>query len=492
VKGFPVLSEGRVPVLRLKMMNLSNFLAITIALSTVNAHPQSYDTGDNCNNEFFKSVLPSNASILGTYHVPVNGSFGQAADIAYPINATNLPALCAAIVNVTSSATSSFTFGLFLPDSWNQRFIAVGNGGFSGGINWLSMGSVVPYGFATVSTSTGHNSTGQDMTWALNNPEAKADWGYRAMHGSVVLGKQLTNAYYNQKLRYAYYAGCSTGGKQGMKEVQKYPEDFDGALIGAPAWWSTHQQLWQLTVGIINLPEDSPSYIPYSMFPTISKEVIRQCDASDGVVDTIIMDPKKCDFRIQALLCHPGQNTSTCLSPEQTKTWQALHRPIADIHNTWIYPNFELGSDAQIPGSFGVYGTNAPSLYGTSYVSNYVLDDPSWDWKTYNYSVVQIADSRNPGDTNAVDFDISPFYARGGKLLHYHGLADGLIPTGASELLYNNYLYNLTSKGINADDFYRFFLVPGMQHCQGSVGNAPWYIGGAQTIPGVYGVPGFR
>jgi feruloyl esterase len=139
-----------------------------------------------------------------------------------------------------------------------------------------------------------------------------------------------------------------------------------------------------------------------------------------------------------------------------------------------------------------VYGTNAPSLYGTSYVSNYVLDDPSWDWKTYNYSVVQIADSRNPGDTNAVDFDISPFYARGGKLLHYHGLADGLIPTGASELLYNNYLYNLTSKGINADDFYRFFLVPGMQHCQGSVGNAPWYIGGAQTIPGVYGVPGFR
>ncbi len=121
--------------------------------------------------------------------MPANGSFGQAADIAYPINATNLTALCAAIVNVTSSATSSFTFGLFLPESWNQRFIAVGNGGFFGGINWLSMVSVVPYGFATVSTSTGHNSTGQDMTWALNSPEAKADWGYRAMHGSVVLGK---------------------------------------------------------------------------------------------------------------------------------------------------------------------------------------------------------------------------------------------------------------------------------------------------------------
>ena len=274
------------------MMNLSRLLAITIALSTVNAHSR-----DNCNNEFFNSVLPSNASSLGTYHVPANGSFGQGADIAYPINATNLPALCAVIINVTSSATSSYTFGLFLPEDWNQRFIAVGNGGFSGGINWLSMGSVVPYGFATLSTSTGHNSTGQDMTWALKNSESKADWGYRAMHGSVVLGKQLTSAYYSKKLCYSYYAGCSTGGKQGMKEVQKYPSDFDGVLIGAPAWWSTHQQLWQLTVGIINLPEGSPSYIPYSMFPFISNEILRQCDASDGVLDTIIMDPKKCNFR---------------------------------------------------------------------------------------------------------------------------------------------------------------------------------------------------
>ena len=486
-ESISILAEGRVPVFRIRMMNLSRLLAITIALSTANAHPH-----DNCNNEFFNRVLPSNASTLGTYHVPANGSFGQAADIAYPINATNLPALCAVIVNVTSSATSSYTFGLFLPEDWNQRFIAVGNGGFSGGINWLSMGSVVPYGFATLSTSTGHNSTGQDMTWALNNPESKADWGYRAMHGSVVLGKQLTSAYYSRKLCYSYYAGCSTGGKQGMKEVQKYPSDFDGVLIGAPAWWSTHQQLWQLTVGIINLPEGSPSYIPYSMFPLISNEVLRQCDASDGVLDTIIMDPKKCNFHPQALLCHPGQNTSTCLSPEQIKTWEALHRPIADINNTFVYPNFELGSDAQIPGSFGVYGTNAPSLYGTSYVQNYILDDASWDWKTYNYSVVEIADSLNPGSTNAADFDISPFYERGGKLLHYHGLADGLIPTGASELLYNNYLYNMSAKGINLDDFYRFFLVPGMQHCSGSVGNAPWYMGGVQTIRGVYGVPGFR
>jgi feruloyl esterase len=407
----------------------------TLALPTIHAHPS-----DNCNNAFFDHVLPAEASTLVTYHVPANGSFGQAGDIAYPTNATGLPPLCAVIINVTSSATSSYTFGIFLPNEWNERFIAVGNGGFSGGIDWLSMASVVPYGFATISTSTGHNSTGQDMTWALNNPEAKTDWGYRAMHGSVVLGKQVTNAYYSSKVSYSYYAGCSTGGKQGMKEVQMFPEDFDGVLVGAPAWWSTHQQLWQLTVGIINLPENSSHYIPYDMFPLMSDEVIRQCDGSDGIVDGIVMDPKKCNFIPETLLCKPGQNSSSCLTPPQIDSWYALHRPIADIHDVWIYPNFGLGSEAQMTGSFGVYGTNATSLFGTSYVVNYVLDDANWDWHTYNYSVVQIADAENPGGTNAVDFDISPFHARGGKLLHFRGLADGLIPTGASEVLYNKYL----------------------------------------------------
>lgn len=138
------------------------FLPAFVALAATVVPLVSAIPHDNCNNAFFNHVLPANASTLGAYHVAAGGSFGQAADIAYPYNATNLPELCAVIINVTSSATSSFTFGLFLPKDWNERFITVGNGGFSGGINWYSMGTVVPYGFATVSTDTGHNSTGQE------------------------------------------------------------------------------------------------------------------------------------------------------------------------------------------------------------------------------------------------------------------------------------------------------------------------------------------
>ena len=99
----------------------------------------------------------------------------------------------------------------------------------------------------------------------------------------------------------------------------------------------------------------------------------------------------------QTLLCMPGQNTSTCLTPPQIDTLNALHRPIADIHDICIHPNLGLGSEAQMTGSFGTFGTNAPSLYGTQYVANYVLDDPNWDWHTYNYSVVQIADAETQG-----------------------------------------------------------------------------------------------
>jgi feruloyl esterase len=150
-----------------------------------------------------------------------------------------------------------------------------------------------------------------------------------------------------------------------------------------------------------------------------------------------------------------------------------------------MYPNFGLGSEKQMPSSFGNVGTNAPSLFGTEYVAKYVLGSPNWDWHTYNYSVVEISDRLNPGGTNAVNFDISHFQQNGGKLIHYHGLADGLIPTGASEYLYNQYLYAMNDKNIDLSSFYRFFLIPGMQHCGGSIGDAPQYMGGVQTFNGV-------
>lgn len=193
----------------------------------------------------------------------------------------------------------------------------------------------------------------------------------------------------------------------------------------------------------------------------ISAEVIRQCDSSDGIRDGIIMDPKRCNFYPDALLCTPATtNLSACLTAPQINTLNRLHQPIVFGNDTFIYPSFGLGSESQMAASFGT--NNTPSLYGTEYVQKYILADPSWDWRNFSQATIELADREDPGAVNAIDFDLGPYRARGGKLIHYHGLADGLIPTGASELLYRNILYNMSAQGIGLDEWYRFFEIPGM------------------------------
>ncbi|KAF2644120.1 tannase and feruloyl esterase [Massarina eburnea CBS 473.64] len=460
-------------------------LTLCAAIQVVEGISQTPST--QCSIENISGFLTQDdqAEVLMAHSISSNGSFGEVGDVAYPQNATYLPSLCVATINVTSSSTSSYTFGVFLPDDWNKRFLAVGNGGFNGGINWYAMGTGAKYGFATISTSTGHNSTGLDMSWAINNPASKSDWAGRSLHGSTVLAKEIVEGYYGNAANKSYYSGCSTGGRQGVKSAQDHPEDFDGILAGAPAWKSTSQQLWQLKVGAINLPEDGPGYLPVGMFAIISQEVLRQCDWSDGIADGIIMNPKHCNFRPEKLLCTPSSaNQSACLTAPQVSTLKQLYLPLvqmdANVNTlTYIYPNFGLGSEVQMPSSFG--SNNEPSAYGTDYAKYYLFDDPDWDWKTsFNYTTFTEAERLNPGNVNANNFNLSTFHGRGGKLIQYHGYADGLIPTEASQVLYDETWITMAEQGVDLDDFYHLFFVPGMQHCSGSVYDAPWYFGGSE------------
>src|SRR5687767_8438476 len=133
-----------------------------------------------------------------------------------------------------------------------------------------------------MSTDTGHNSSLGDGSWAYQSPERQENWSHLAMHGSVVTAKTILSAYYGRPVSYNYYAGCSTGGRQGLKEAERYPEDFDGIIAGAPAWWTSHLQPWTVQMGLYNLPTNADYYIPPSKFPLIAKEVLRQCDPQDG------------------------------------------------------------------------------------------------------------------------------------------------------------------------------------------------------------------
>ncbi|KAK3713529.1 hypothetical protein LTR37_008487 [Vermiconidia calcicola] len=456
----------------------------------------------SCTPSAFQAHLPSNAIVAFTRSVPNNGTFEvPTSNIAYPTSPEGLPALCAIQINVTRSPESSFSFGLFLPQDWNSRFLAVGNGGFAGGINYLDMAAGAGYGFATMSTDTGHNSTSGDLSWAFEAEERRVDFGWRAMHESVVLAKQVTQAFYGGEAEWSYYSGCSTGGRQGLKEVQMFPEDFDGVLAGAPAWWTTHLQTWTIRVALHNLPVDAEWHIPAELFPVVEAEVLKQCDGEDGLVDGVIMGPRRCDFFAEALLCGPdvvNQTTAGCLTAPQIGTLEKIHSDYVDVNQTFVFPRLELGSESQWSV---LLGASTPSTLGYEYPQYFLDLGPNWDFYNFNYSIVELADRTDPGNCNADDFDLRQFRARGGKLLTYHGASDALISTGSSSYFYRSVLKTLGSRGIDLDPFYRHFLVPGMQHCSGTSEsmNAPWYFAGAgqagtlSSRPGsVHSTPGFE
>lgn len=456
----------------------------------------------DCSNEYLKTLLPDNATLLFSEPVPDNGTFHVSPDnVAYPESPTGLPAACALQVNVTSSPTSAFSFGLFLPDSktWNSRVLGVGNGGFAGGVNWLDMGAGLNYGFAVWSTDTGHNSTSGELSWALKNPETREDWGHRAIHGSAVMARQIVEAYYENEADYAYFSGCSTGGRQAIREVQLHPETFDGVLAGAPAWWTDRLQTWSLHVGLVNYPPGAEHHIPPELFPVIAAEVLKQCDWQDGVVDNIISDSAGCRFIPEALLCNTtaplNQTASQCLTAPQLTTLNTIHSTYKGANNTFLFPGLELGSEEQ--WAF-LLGQPEPSSYGTDYVRDFLLNDPTWPFESFNDNIVSLADRLAPGNASATEFDLSPFHARGGKIMHHHGTADGLIPTGSSVYFHAQVQQTLQPRGIDLDDFYRFFIVPGMQHCSGTPDSqrAPWYFAGPNQAgalgTGVHGTPGFE
>ena len=228
------------------------------------------------------------------------------------------------------------------------------------------------------------------------------------------------------------------------------------------------------------------------MTGAVHKEVMRQCDPQDGLVDGVISDPYGCHFFPEALLCTSSFRKSSCLTPAQLDTFYHLYSDWVDINQTFVFPHLALGSELENGWLFNP--GNEPSTLGTSWLQNFLFNDTTYDWHDFDYTVIPFADAANPGQANANDYDLSPFYGKGGKLLQHHGLADGAIPASSSIYFYKRVLQTLAKKGLALDDFYRFFLVPGMSHCRRGVGDAPWVFGalGQHLSETSHSVPGFE
>ncbi|EIW55233.1 feruloyl esterase-like protein [Trametes versicolor FP-101664 SS1] len=419
-----------------------------------------------------KQFSPSNiqdVALTAATYFPANARV-DITNVFSSINTTDLPAFCRVELKITTNATAgSYAITeVWLPDAWNGRTLTVGNGGLGGGVTVSDLGGVaVPQGFAGISTNTGHNSTSGDGSWGgPHNDNAIVDWGWRAVHLSVVAGKEIAKQYYRQAPKRSYYAGCSTGGRQGLKEIQIFPDSFDGIVVGSPANWMSHLQPWSVHMSLNVLPANSLCFIPQSTWDNvIGPEVMRQCDALDGLLDGIINDPRACSFRPEALTCTPGQNMSTCLTEDQIG---ALHRIFADYYEadqTYIFGGYQPGGEKAY--ATGLVG-NPPFPLPQDWFRFFVLNDTQWTQDEYNASIITLGEQLNPGQSDAITPNLTAFAdaPHNGKVLHYVGWADQLISPGNSVHYYETvHAFARANTSLAVDDFYRLFPVPGMNHC---------------------------
>jgi feruloyl esterase len=414
--------------------------------------------------ETLSSLALPNTSITLARMVPAGG-FTLAGTAPVP-QFRQLPAFCRVAATITPSSDSDIRIEVWLPAvAWNGKFQAVGNGGWAGVISYGALASALEEGYATASTDTGH--TGANASFAIGHPEKVIDFAYRAVHELAVKSKAIVAAFYDGAPRFSYWTGCSTGGRQALMEAQRYPEDFDGIIAGAPANNQTQLCAWRIAVET-KILQDAASVVPRAKLALVNRAVLASCDALDGVTDALLMDPHQCHFDPATLLCR-GADSDDCLTAPQVEAVTMGYRPARRRTGELIYPGLVPGGEtgwAMLTGASPEPGSIDVGMF--RYLAH---EDPAWDWRTFDLERDTSLIDTKAGFIDAVNPDLSAFRARGGKLLIYHGWNDGGSGGAISPQNSVNYYSSvLTSMGSQQQDWLRLFMVPGMAHCGGGSG----------------------
>ena len=372
----------------------------------------------------------------------------------------DVPPFCRVAATLRPSSDSDIKIEVWMPSGgWNGKFLGVGNGGWAGVISYPALADGVRRGYATASTDTGHTGIGGDASFAQGHPEKLIDFGYRAVHEMTVAAKSIVGAFYTQPLRFAYWNGCSTGGKQGLTEAQRYPGDYDGIVAGAPANYWTHLMAGLISAGRATLT-DTASYIPPAKYPVLNRAVLNACDARDGVTDGVLDDPRSCRFDPEVVVCKAG-DAPDCLTAPQVAAARKIYAPVTGPRGEIVFPGFPPGSELAWGQAAGGPG---PFRIPDSYYKHVIFENPDWSFRTIDFDrEVTRADSTVGPILNAIDPNLKPFVNRMGKLLLYHGWNDQLI-TAQNTIDY----YESVRRTVGARDTgsaVRLFMAPGMNHC---------------------------
>ncbi|KAJ5173313.1 hypothetical protein N7492_005906 [Penicillium capsulatum] len=387
--------------------------------------------------------------------------------------------LCRVAMAVSTSESSEITLEAWFPRDYKGRFLSTGNGGLSGCIQYYDLAYTARMGFATVGANNGHNGTSGKPFY--RHPEVIEDFAYRSVHTGVVLGKKLTKQFYDEGFNRSYYLGCSTGGRQGWKSVQKYPNDFDGVVAGAPAVNFVNLLSWSAHFYNVTGPRSSKTYLSPAQWKLVHKEILRQCDDLDGAKDGIIEDTDLCHPSLQTLICDGDtRNKSSCLTGAQVHTAQQVLSPLYGVNGTLLYPRMQPGSEVL---TAPIMYNGEPFQYSKDWYQYVVYNDPSWNASNWSVKDAAAALAQNPYNIQTFEGDLSSFQKAGGKVLHYHGMQDQLISSDNSKLYYSHVAETMNLPPSKLDEFYRFFPISGMGHCGG--GDGAYGIGqGVKTFAG--------
>jgi feruloyl esterase len=315
--------------------------------------------------------------------------------------------------------------------------------------------------------------------WAIGHPERAVDYLYRSKHLVTLAAKALVAAYYGQAPTRSYFNSCSNGGRQGLMEAQRYPDDYDGYVVGAPWNFQSHSNagfVWDAQA--LTAPGAA---ISAAKLPAITAAVLAACDANDGLVDGVIANPQACNFNPASLLCQ-GPETNSCLTQPQLNALQKIYQgPSNPRTGAPIFPGFMIGGEAGWTGL--VSSINGTGLE-QGYFPNLTFENPSWDYHTFNFdSDMAFADAKVGSLGNSTAVNMSAAKNRGVKIIQYHGWNDQTLQPAYSPQYYNEVAAAMG--GLSAtQNFYRLFMNPGMTHCYFGPG-ATSFGGVGQQIPPV-------
>lgn len=362
----------------------------------------------------------------------------------------------------------SIHFVIRLPaEIWNGKFIELGCGGTCGSTEHIS-GCAGPLkrGYACIVADGGNGSSGGDMKWAYNNPQAVVDYVVRSSHVTALVGKAIAARFYGEAPKKSYFMGCSAGGLQALSEAQHFPWDFDGIVAGDPSASVSHDWMDWLWANRSLHDTEGKRVFERPALELLHKAVLAKCDDNDGLKDGLIGDPQRCSFSPEELSCKRRGAAQDCLSDLQV---EAARRMYAG-------PTTSSGKRIGVPFAFkgselGWIEAASGDVYLSEWFRYYLFQPnpgPSWKLADFNFDrdyqrfgVAELTEPLNP--------DVRRLRDAGAKMILYSGWNDTAASTGTTVDYYEN-VEKIMGGHAATQTFLRLFVVPGMNHCTGDDG----------------------